>query len=71
MEAGSRYVLSSTGAMANGVITHLASAALNDEQSVSPTTNNVVVADSYVQLVSAKTTAGGKALVTIEVTRTK
>lgn len=60
----------STGAMNNGVITHLASAALNDPQSVSPDTNNVIAKDDYIQLVSAKTTAGGKVLITLEVTRT-
>ncbi len=70
-DAGTITASNSTGAMADGVITHAAAAALNDEQSASPTTNNVIAADSYVQLVSAKTTAGGKVLVTLEVTRTK
>ena len=60
----------STGNSANGLITHLASAALDDEQSVSPTTNNVVAADSYYKLTSAKTTSGGKILVTLEYTDT-
>ncbi len=60
----------STGAMTGGVCTHLASAALNDEKTASPTTNNVINADDYVSLASAKATAGGKVLVTLEVTRT-
>ncbi len=61
----------STGAMTSGVITALASAALNTAYSVSPTTNNVIPKDDYVQLVSAKTTAGGTVLVSLEVTRTE
>lgn len=69
-DSGTITASNSTGAMTNGVCTHLASAALNDPQVASPTTNNVIPADDYVQLVSAKTTAGGKVLVTLEVTRT-
>ncbi len=69
-DVGTITASNSVGAMANGVITHAISEALNTEQSASPTTNNVIAADSYVQLVSAKTTAGGKVLVTIEATRT-
>lgn len=67
--AGTITASNSTGAMASGVITHAASAALNNEQSASPTTNNVIAADSYIQLASAKTTPGGKVLVTVECTR--
>lgn len=59
----------SVGASANGVITALASAALNTEYSVTPTTNNTVAADSYYKLTSAKTTVGGKILVTLEITK--
>lgn len=69
-DAGTITAANSVGAMANGVITHAISEALNTEQNASPTTNNVIAADSYVQLTSAKTTAGGKVLVTIEATRT-
>lgn len=58
-----------TGNSTNGVITSVASAALNTEYSVSPTTNNRVGKDSYYKLTSAKTTAGGKILVTLEYTR--
>lgn len=60
----------STGASASGVITATASAALNTEYSVSPTTNNVVLADGYYYLTSAKSTAGGKVLVSLEWTVT-
>ena len=59
----------STGDSANGVITVAASSALDTEDSASPTTNNEVAADSYYKLTSAKTTAGGKVLATIEYTR--
>lgn len=68
--SGTITAANSSGDMASGVCTHAQSAALNDEQSASPTTNNVIAADGYVQLTSAKVTAGGKVLVTLEVTRT-
>ena len=54
----------------NGVITAAASAALNTEYDVSPTTNNVVPANGYYYLTSAKSTAGGKVLVSLEWTVT-
>ena len=60
----------SAGASDNGVITAKASDALNTEYSVSPTTNNVVLADGYYYLTSAKSTAGGKVLVSLEWTIT-
>lgn len=60
----------SAGDSANGVITAAASAALDTEYSVSPTTNNVVLADGYYSLTSAKTTPGGKVLVSLEWTIT-
>lgn len=56
--------------MANGVITIAASAAIATEGSASPTTNNVLTADQKLQLTIAKTTAGGRARVTVEFTRT-
>jgi len=59
-----------TGASDNGVITAEASDALNTEYSVSPTTNNIVLADGYYYLTSAKTTPGGKVLVSLEWTVT-
>lgn len=60
----------STGASANGVCTHAASAALADRQVASPTTNNVVLADGYYYLTTAKTTVGGKVMVSLEYTLT-
>lgn len=60
----------STGASTAGVVTAAASDALNTEYSVSPSTNNVVLADGYYYLTSAKSTAGGKVLVSLEWTRT-
>lgn len=59
----------STGASTSGVITALASAALNTAYSVTPTSNNLVGKDGYYQLVSAKTTAGGKILISLEYSR--
>ncbi len=59
----------SIGNSTGGVITALASATLNTAYSVSPTSNNAVGKDSYYQLVSAKTTAGGKILVSLEYSR--
>lgn len=59
----------STGASTGGVITALASAALNTAYSVTPTSNNMVGKDNYYQLVSAKTTAGGKILISLEYSR--
>lgn len=58
------------GTSANGVITAVALDALNTEYAVSPTTNNVVLADGFYKLTSAKVDAGGKVLVTLEWTRT-
>lgn len=58
----------SVGASTGGVVTVTASSALNVEGSATPTTNNTVAADSYYYLTSAKTTAGGKVLVTLEYT---
>ena len=59
-----------TGDSENGVITATASAALNTEYAVLPTTNNVVLANGYYYLTSAKSTAGGKILVSLEWTVT-
>jgi hypothetical protein len=67
---GTITAANSVGNMASGVITATASDALNTAYSVTPSTNNVVAADSYIQLTSAKSTAGGKVLVSIEYTRT-
>lgn len=59
-----------TGNSTNGVVTVATSATLNEEDSASPTTNKIVAAGSYYQLTTAKATAGGKVLVTLEYTRT-
>ena len=56
----------SVGDSTSGVITATASDALNTEYSVTPTTNNKVAKDSFYKLTSAKTTDGGKVLVSIE-----
>jgi len=69
-DAGTITCGNSTGASTGGVITHAASAALADRQTATPTTNNVVLADGYYYLTSAKTTAGGKVLVSLEWTLT-
>lgn len=62
-----------TGANATGsstaVVTVAASSALNTEDTATITDNNVVAADSYYSLTSAKTTKGGTVLCTIEYTR--
>lgn len=60
----------STGASTGGVVTVATSAALADEDSATPSDNNVVLADGYYYLTTAKSTAGGKVLVTLEFTRT-
>jgi hypothetical protein len=59
-----------TGDSDTGVVTVAASSALNTEDDASPTSNNVVLADGYYKLTTAKSTAGGKVLVTLEYTRT-
>ena len=58
------------GGMATGVLTATAGDPLTTEYFASPTTNNVIAQDGYVSLTSAKSTAGGKMLVTLEWTRT-
>lgn len=65
-DAGTITGANATGASTGGVITHDASDAFGVEEVATPTTNVNVDADSYYQLTSAKSTAGGKAVVTIE-----
>ena len=60
----------SSGASSGGVVTCTASDALATEYSVTPTTNNVVLADGYYYLTSAKSTAGGQVLISLEYTVT-
>jgi hypothetical protein len=69
-DAGTITGANSTGASSGGVLTHALSEAVGTEHSASPTTNNVVLADGYYSLTTLKTTTGGAALVTVEVTRT-
>jgi len=56
--------------MTGGVITFTASSALNTAQTSTPSANNTLSDGDVMSLTTAKTTAGGKALVTIHVTRT-
>jgi hypothetical protein len=58
------------GDMATGVLTATAGDPLATEYFAIPTTNNVIAQDGYVSLTSAKATAGGRMLVTLEWTRT-
>ena len=60
----------SVGNSDDGVVTIAESAALNEEDSTEPSSNNEVAANSYYKLTSAKTTPGGMVLVTLEYTRT-
>lgn len=68
--AGTITGANSVGASNNGVVTIAASAALNEEDSASPDSNNEVAANSYYQLTTAKANAGGKVLVSLEYTST-
>jgi hypothetical protein len=56
--------------MTGGLITITQSSALNTEGEVTTTANNTFVAGDYLDFVTAKTTAGGKARLVIEVERT-
>lgn len=67
---GTITAASGDGDMATGVLTATAGDPLATERSASPTTNNVIAQDGYVSLTSAKATAGGRMLVTLEWTRT-
>ena len=67
---GTVTAASGDGDMATGVLTATAGDPLANEYSASPTTNNVIAQDGYVSLTSAKATAGGRMLVTLEWTRT-
>lgn len=61
----------STGDSANGVVTVAAAAAIGEEDSASPTTNNVVLADGYYSLTTAKgATYGGSVEAFLEYTIT-
>lgn len=53
-------------AMTNGQISFPASTVLATESSATPTTGQTIAAGSFCEVTTAKTTAGGTALVTIE-----
>lgn len=55
--------------MGNGQISLAAASAVGTEASVTPTTNNIIDVDQKLQLTVAKTTAGGRARVTVEYER--
>ena len=62
-------ITGNNGSDSTGVVTVEASAALNVEDSADPVDNNTVAADSYYMLTTAKSTKGGKVLVTLEYTQ--
>jgi hypothetical protein len=66
-DTGTVQGANSTGSSSGGLLTGAISAALGTEYvTTAITTNYMVGKDSYYKLTSAKTTAGGKMLVTIE-----
>lgn len=65
-DAGTITGANATGASSSGVLTHPLSAAIGNEQNTVPTSNNYVTAGSFYQLTTAKTTAGGKVIVSVE-----
>jgi len=67
---GTVTAANSVGAMAGGVLTFAASATIDTVVTPAvPTTNTTVAKGSYLQLTVAKSTAGGKANVSIEYIR--
>lgn len=68
-DAGTITGANSTGASANGEVEVAISAAVNDKDEATPTTNVAVAADSYYKLTTAKATKGGRVLVTLEYKR--
>ena len=55
--------------MSDGILTFPLSSALNTAQTVTPTANNTFNAGDVLQAVTLKTTAGGRALLSIKVER--
>lgn len=55
--------------MTDGVITYTASDPLETAETATPTANNSVSAGDIIYLTTAKTTAGGKALVSVKITK--
>lgn len=68
-DAGTITAANSAGSMADGVLTHAASASQGDEQEDEPTTNTTIASGTDLTLTPAKTTAGGKVVVTVHYTR--
>lgn len=70
-DAGTVTAANASGSMTSGAMSFPLSSALNAEPTaLAPSgANTVIAADSYVQLTAAKTTAGGKVLITIEYVR--
>lgn len=64
-DAGTITGANATGNSTGGAISLAASTVTGTVATATPTTNNTVAAGSYYNLASAKTTAGGKGLVTI------
>lgn len=70
-DAGTIQAANNAGtSMGTGLITIALSSAFGTEVSVTPTTNNVLTAGQKLQLTTAKTTAGGTAIVYVEYTVT-
>lgn len=66
-DSGTITGANATGVSTSGVLTAAASDAINTVYAaVTPTTNVSVAAGSYYKLTSAKTTAGGKVLVSLQ-----
>lgn len=68
-DAGTVTPSNSVGNMANGTISHAASAALGNEIVATPTTNQIIAKDTDLTLTSAKTTVVGKVNVTVQYQR--
>jgi Flp pilus assembly protein TadG len=67
---GTVTAANSVGNMTSGVLTFTASDAINTEVTPAvPTTNVSIAKDSYLQLTIAKSTVGGKGLVSVEFIR--
>ena len=67
---GTITAASSGGAMTGGVLTFVALDALGVEKTATPTTNTTIAKDTDITLTPAKTTAGGKVHVTVQIETT-
>lgn len=68
-DAGTITPANSVGNMANGTLSHAAAAALGDEDSATPTTNQIIAKDTDLTLTTAKTTDDGKVNVVVHYRR--